>query len=57
MLEDMVVRKLYLEERLVSLGQEWDELEDDFRLVKQEYSEVVDELCQLEQEIKEETNV
>lgn len=54
MLEDMLVRKLELEQRLYSLGVEWDELEDDLRLVKQEYESVADELEQLVQEIKDE---
>lgn len=57
MIEDLIIKKYELSERLSLLNDEWDELEQDLNLVKQEHWEVLQELEQVEQEIKEETNV
>lgn len=57
MIEDLIIKKYELSERLSLLNDEWDELEQDLNLVKQEHWEVLGQLEQVEQEIKEEANV
>jgi hypothetical protein len=57
MIEDLIIKKYELSERLSLLNDEWDELEQDLCLVKQEHWEILQQLEQVEQEIKEETNV
>lgn len=57
MIENLIIKKYKLSERLSLLNDEWDELEQDLNLVKQEHWEVLEQLAEVEQEIKEETNV
>lgn len=57
MIGDLILKKYDLSERLSLLSDEWDELEQDLYIVKQEHWEVLQQLEQVEQEIKEETNV
>ena len=49
MIEEMIIKKYELSERLSVLNDEWDELEQDLQLVKQEHWEVLQALEQLEQ--------
>lgn len=57
MSEAMIIKKYELKQRLFLLEMEWSELEEDLRLIKRDHWETEEALEQLEQEIKEETNV
>ncbi len=57
MFEAMIIKKYELKQRLFLLEMEWGELEEDLRLIQRDHWETQEALEQLEQEIKEETNV
>lgn len=54
MLDELLIKKYDLKNRLAILYSEWKELEDDLRWLKMDYENLEEELERVEQEIKEE---